>query len=205
MHLQGVYTWHKSIRATLKLPLVLSSDLRVGEAGTARESDTDRGVGDPIIALPLKRYFNLDGRSGSWTLAPQLRLPLGTTHGYDRLSGTWAGALFGGYETETYDYIVGGSLGAWASSGDQEFEFHMHFGGGPNWRWRGFSGHLKLKADVVVYSKEEVDLALVPVFYMRITDLVHLQLKTKNVVSTIRPDRERSRTDSFRIGLGLVY
>ena len=33
--------------------------------------DESMGIGTPTLALPLKRYFNLDGRSGSWTLAPQ--------------------------------------------------------------------------------------------------------------------------------------
>ena len=204
-HVQGVYTWHKSIRITAKLPIVLHSERLRGEPDGPAETTTDQGLGDPIIALPLKRYFNLDGRSGSWTLAPQFRIPLGTTHGYDRYGGAWAGALFAGYETETYDYIIGGNIGAWASTGKEPLAVHVHFGGGPNWRLGDFSGHIKLKADITAYDPGEIFFALAPVFYMRITDLVHIQLKSKHTVMALHPEKQSGRNDSFRIGIGFVY
>ena len=134
-----------------------------------------------------------------------MRFPLGTTHGYDRLSGAWSAGLSGGYETETYDYIVGGSIGAWASTGSQATEVHVHAGGGPNWRLGRFSGHAKIKADAVVYNTEEIDLAVIPLIYMRVTDLIHVQLKTKHTVAAMRPSGGHSRTDSFRLGVGFVY
>ncbi len=39
--------------------------------------------GDSTLALPLKKYSNLDGRSGSWTLAPQVRVPLSGDDEYE--------------------------------------------------------------------------------------------------------------------------
>jgi hypothetical protein len=67
LNLDGVYTWKRWIRVTAKVPMVLSA-LRDGE-------DRERGLGAVTVALPLKQYFNLDGRSGSWTFAPQVRTP----------------------------------------------------------------------------------------------------------------------------------
>ena len=55
LHVDGVYTWARWIRVTAKVPFRL---------------DEDPGLGTPTLALPLKRYFTLDGRSGSWTIAP---------------------------------------------------------------------------------------------------------------------------------------
>ena len=36
----------------------------------------DSGWGDLNIGVPLKKYFNLDGKSGSWTFKPMVRIPL---------------------------------------------------------------------------------------------------------------------------------
>ena len=75
LHIEGVYTWEKSIRATAKLPLVLEAIRELPDGSGGKVTQHDEGVGDAAFALPLKQYFNLDGRSGSWTFAPQVRVP----------------------------------------------------------------------------------------------------------------------------------
>ena len=65
LHVEGVYTWHRSIRLTLKVPVMLDAERRVLSASGETVEHRKSGLGDPTIALPLKKYFNLDGRSGS--------------------------------------------------------------------------------------------------------------------------------------------
>ena len=38
-----------------------------------KKVEHDNGIGDATHSLPLKKYFNLDGKSGSWTYKPKER------------------------------------------------------------------------------------------------------------------------------------
>ena len=63
LHFQGVYTWDRSVRLTFKLPYTVDARREVlGENGE-KVVQHDEGIGDLTLALPLKRYFNLDARS----------------------------------------------------------------------------------------------------------------------------------------------
>ena len=74
LHVDGVYTWERWIRVTAKVPFRI---------------DESMGIGTPTLALPLKRYFNLDGRSGSWTLAPQWFVPIANPNSSERSRADW--------------------------------------------------------------------------------------------------------------------
>ena len=90
LHLEGVYTWDRSIRITAKLPYVLNARHEVPSTSGQKLVQRDNGISDLSLALPLKKYFNLDARSGSWTLAPQLRIPLGREDdGFEVWDGVW--------------------------------------------------------------------------------------------------------------------
>ena len=66
----------------------------------------DDGFGDLRLALPLKRYFNLDGKSGSWTIKPMLRIPLSDKDEYDFYYKEFGAGLGAGYEAETADFFL---------------------------------------------------------------------------------------------------
>ncbi|MAE29978.1 MAG: hypothetical protein CMO43_00005, partial [Verrucomicrobiales bacterium] len=76
LHFQGVYTWDRSVRLTYKIPYVLNARREMPDGVGGKRVEHDNGIGDATLALPLKKYFNLDGRSGSWTFKPMLRVPL---------------------------------------------------------------------------------------------------------------------------------
>ena len=117
-HLEGVYTWDRSIRLTAKLPYVGDARREVPGAGGQKVVQHDEGIGDLTLALPLKHYFNLDARSGSWTLAPQLRIPLGREDDeFEVWDGVWGSGLSFGYETETYHLFLATSSGFWMKQG----------------------------------------------------------------------------------------
>ena len=164
-HLEGVYTWDRSIRITAKLPYVLNARREVPSTSGQKLVQRDKGIGDLSLALPLKKYFNLESRSVSWTLAPQLRIPLGREDdGFEVWDGVWGSGLSFGYETETYigfllPVLASGSLSSqsqrsgltrstsagmredmqilWESdlSWDDESKFFLSAGPALYWRW----------------------------------------------------------------------
>ena len=53
-------------------------------------------------------------RTGSWTIAPQVRIPLGSKDEYEVADRLWGGALFLGYETETrLGFFSAGAIESW--------------------------------------------------------------------------------------------
>jgi len=73
---EGVYTWKRSIRATFKLPYhKISNEKQLIDWGDPKR--THEGLGDIILAVPLKKYFNMRRRTGNIGLTPQIRLKTG--------------------------------------------------------------------------------------------------------------------------------
>ena len=74
--LEGVYTWKRSIRATFKLPYhqVKSEHQLIDWGNPIKEG---KGLGDLIVAIPLKKYFNLKRSTGNFGVTPQIRLKTG--------------------------------------------------------------------------------------------------------------------------------
>ena len=102
--IEGVYTWVRSVRATAKLRLT---------TGSSDREFAKLGAGDLRLAIPLKKYFNLDGRSGSYTFTPQVELPMGTA-AHAAPFRRHASAITGlGYEMETY-WLHFGASAQWA-------------------------------------------------------------------------------------------
>lgn len=91
--LEGVYTFRPSLRVTAKLPF------------------NDGELGDAILAVPLKRYYNRGGFTSNWGLTPQVRVPSGGGNDWDL-------GLSLSYSSETPDffqlydlYTLGGDTG----------------------------------------------------------------------------------------------
>jgi hypothetical protein len=73
---EGVYTWKRSIRATFKLPYhQIKNEKQLIDWGDPIEKGN--GLGDLILALPLKKYFNLNRSTGNFGITPQIRLKTG--------------------------------------------------------------------------------------------------------------------------------
>lgn len=204
-HLQGVYTWEKWIRATAKIPYVISARREsLGDAGQTVAEESD-GFGDATLAIPLKYYFNHDGRSGSWSFVPQALVPLGAAGSNEVYSHLWGGGLSLGYETETYDFHVGGGLGAWFFQAEKPAEVHADLSLGLNLRGLGSAGHLKWKTHVLVRSDETVTVSAGPTLYYRITDTVHSQIKWMHDFYDQPGVLDHGKGDSIRVGIGFVF
>ncbi len=205
LHLEGVYTWHKSIRVTAKLPFVLDAQREVDNANGSKDTQNDDGFGDLTLALPLKHYFNMDGRTGSFTLNPQVKVPLGEDEGYRVYGGAWGQGLSLGYETETYDYHVGLELSGWRYQSERPSDVGGQLSLGLNFRALGTSGHLKWKTRCEYALDEILTVSAGPTLYWRFTDTVHGQIEAKHDVYEWRKTVGYGGGNSIRVGLGFVF
>lgn len=205
MHVEGVYTWDKSIRMTAKLPLVTNASRELPDGVGGKLTQRDEGIGDATLAIPLKRYFNLDGRSGSWTLAPQVRLPLSGDNVYEVYDGVWGAGLSAGYETETYHYLIATGVDAWTFGGSEPFQASAHVDLGLNFRVFKTSGHVKWETDFIYEDDGLEKLLIGPHVYLRINDTVHAQVMYKKEVHARRNVLDHGNGKILKLGLAFVY
>ena len=182
LHVDGVYTWERWIRVTAKVPFRI---------------DESVGIGTPTLALPLKRYFNLDGRSGSWTLAPQWFVPIANPNSNARPERF---KLSAGYETEAYKTHVAGSAGI-IRRVDGLYALHLHLGTGINLHSTSSSGHLKIKGRARLRSDGGYSARIGPTLYWRINDTWHAQIVYKH---TLLSEGYTPRS-SLKTGVAVVF
>ena len=205
LHAEGVYTWDKSIRVTAKLPFVLDAKRELPDGADGKITQHDEGIGDATLALPLKRYFNLDGRSGSWTLAPQVRVPLSGKDEYEVYDGAWGTGISAGYETETYRYLFSAGISSWIFEGDEPIQVSGSIDLGINYRIFNTSGHVKWETDFIFEDDGTEKLYIGPKVYIRITDTVHAQAMYKHEVHSRRNSLDHGNGSFLKLGLGFVF
>ena len=97
--LEGVYTFDRSIRATIKIPYI--DQRRVTAINGVAVRQQQSGLGDVVLGLPLKRYKNQGATTQNWSLTPSIRIPTGTSSGDFPLSdGSWDFGLSVSYSWE---------------------------------------------------------------------------------------------------------
>ncbi len=94
--LEGVYTWHRSKRITFKLPYH-KADEKNGNI-----KFTDNAVGDLILAVPLKKYSNLNRSTQNFGFTPQVRIPLLDEKGIE--SGHLGAGVSLAYTLESFSF-----------------------------------------------------------------------------------------------------
>lgn len=205
MHVEGVYTWDKSIRMTAKLPFVMDARREMPNEAGEKLVQRDEGVGDLTLALPLKRYFNMDGRSGSWTFAPQVLVPLSGDDEYEVYDGAWGQGLSLGYETETHDYIIAIGLSSWVFEGDEPSLSSASLDLGLNLRMFGSSGHVKWETDFIYEDDGTEKLYVGPHLYWKINDTIHMQIMYKKEVRARRNAFDHGNGSQLKAGFAFVY
>ncbi|MDB4473432.1 hypothetical protein N9023_00355 [Opitutaceae bacterium] len=205
LHIEGVYTWDKTIRLTAKLPLVMDAERQFPDGAGGKRFEHDEGVGDATLALPLKKYFNLDGRSGSWTLAPQIRVPMGVADSYDVYNRDWGTGFSAGYETETYRYLVSIGIDGWVFEGDAPALASGHLDLGLNFNLGKLSGHVKWETDFISKEDGTEKLYIGPHLYLKITDTIHTQLMYKREAHARRNQLDHGNGTITRLGIAFVF
>jgi hypothetical protein len=99
--LEGVYTFKREVRLTAKIPWVEQS--RVSIQGGTPTRQTGSGVGDSILGLQLKHYFNRAKSTANIGLTPSIRMPTGSTDDADPVGdGSWDVGISTSFSTETF-------------------------------------------------------------------------------------------------------
>jgi len=205
LHVEGVYTWDKTIRLTAKLPLILDARRELPDATGGKLIEHDDGIGDATLALPLKRYFNLDGRSGSWTLTPQARVPLGSTDNYEVSDRAWGSGLHAGFETETYRYLFAIGVTGWIFEGNTPAQTSGSIDFGVNFSLGDLSGHVKWETDYISENDGTEKLYIGPHVYLKITDTVHTQIMYKREAHSRRNALDHGNGHIIKLGFALVF
>ena len=103
--IEGVYTFERSIRATFKLPYVDQRRTRNINGLGVRQSN--QGIGDLILGLPLKHYRNKMAFTENFSLTPSIRLPTGSSSGDFPISdGSVDIGLSVSYSSESPEYYT---------------------------------------------------------------------------------------------------
>lgn len=85
--LEGVYTFNRTVRTTIKIPYV-DQTRTIPIGGGVRQTNT--GIGDVVIGLPLRKYKNKGSTTQNWGITPSLRIPTGDDSGAFPISdGSW--------------------------------------------------------------------------------------------------------------------
>ena len=108
---EGVYTWKRFIRATFKLPYhQIENKYQLIDWENPIEKGS--GLGDLILALPLKKYFNLKRSTGNFGLTPQIRLKTGDESDVIKSKGGYGLSL--SYSAENFSYYQLYDLYGWS-------------------------------------------------------------------------------------------
>ncbi len=205
LHLQGVYTWNRSIRLTAKLPYVVDARREMPNGFGGKLVERDNGIGDATLALPLKKYFNLEGRSGSWTFKPMLRVPLAGDDRYEIYDNEWGGGLGLGYEFEMSDFNFSSSAAAWSFGGDDPSEVHISVDFGYNFLASGTNGSLFWESDFHYEDNGSKTLLAGPAFYWNFNDTSHTRLEWKHDFYDRQGVLDHGNGDVFMLSIGFVY
>jgi len=126
---EGVYTWKRSIRATFKLPYhQVKNEKQLIDWGNPIVRH--KGLGDLIVALPLKKYFNLKRSTGNYSVTPQIRFKTGDNT--DILPSKGGYGLSLSYNAENFKYYQLYDLYGWSlDDGSSVFGFDVNLGWHP--------------------------------------------------------------------------
>ncbi len=205
LHFQGVYTWDRSIRLTYKLPYVLDARREMPDGRGGKRVEHDNGIGDATLALPLKKYFNLDGRSGSWMFKPMLRIPLAGNDDYEIYDNEWGGGLGLGYEFEMSRFAFTGSVGFWAFDGEDPSEIHLTLDLGYKIEPFGTNSTLYWETDFHYEDDGSETLLSGPAIYWNFNDITHMRLEWKHDFYDKQGKLDHGNGDRILLSLGLVF
>ena len=114
--LEGVYTFDKAVRVTAKIPWI--DQKRITSLG---ERQSSRGLGDIIVGMPLKSYWNRGPETGNWGFTPSVRIPTGSTGGsYPLGDGSWDFGTSFSYSRETPSWYELVDLFYWKNGGGHD-------------------------------------------------------------------------------------
>ena len=204
LHLEGVYTWDKSIRMTIKVPYIVDAQRTVLDSTGNIVKQQTSGLGDIKLALPLKKYFNEDGYSGNWSLTPSLTLPTGEKDNSDFTlpDREWALGLGVSYEVESYQFFFATGASLTHVFGDEPLELSSHIDIGRNFAERG---QFLIETDFHFEDDGTHFFSSGPALYWRFSDTVHTRIEWKKTFAETRGTIDHGDSTTFKVGAGWVF
>jgi hypothetical protein len=114
--LEGIYTWKREARLTFKLPII--DQERDALVDGKRIKQRGSGLGDLIVGVPLRNYWNFKSSTANIGLTPSLRAPTGgTSNSYPTGDGSWDFGLSASASAENVFWYGLVDLFWWKNSG----------------------------------------------------------------------------------------
>lgn len=143
--IEGIYTFKRELRATVKIPWIVQR--RDVIRGGVRTRLSGSGLGDVILAVPMRKYWNFRKSTMNIGLTPQVRIPTGSTSESDPLGdGSWDFGLSASVSSENFRWYTLFDLFWWKNTdgvrnidqGDQvgldaNVGYHVYHDNDKNW------------------------------------------------------------------------
>ena len=114
--LEGVYTFKRELRLTAKVPRVDQRRVSVLNGVPVRQSGS--GLGDSVLGLQIKRYYNNESGTGNFGLTPSVRIPTGSTSdAYPVGDGSWDFGISSSFSAEKAHLYQFYDLFYWRNTG----------------------------------------------------------------------------------------
>ena len=201
-HFEGVYTWHKWVRITAKLPWVDQKRRVIDQNGVVR-TQKNSGFDDAKLALPLRYYINEYGYSGHVGIVPQIRFG-GNDDGLNRISdGSTDYGMSVTFERETAGIKFSGDITYWWEQGSQQrddWSIDIEI----SWNFHD-RGSINLETEYIEDPDDFEWLGFGPTMFWNFNDVILGRIEYKFAVQEQVNGTSLSRGDSFRIGLGAVF
>jgi hypothetical protein len=158
--LEGVYTFDRAKRITVKVPWV--EQYRTTLIGAQVTRQKDKGLGDIIIGVPLKLYENKSKSTQNFGFTPSIRIPTGKTSGdYPIADGSTGLGLSFSYSTEDPKWYQMYDLFYWINTeGTRDQKPGNELGLDINWGYHPYHNNdtnsgMFIMSDITARYKEE--------------------------------------------------
>jgi hypothetical protein len=199
---EGVYTWHKSIRVTAKVPYVNKRRIAVNKDGSTQWQKSS-GLDDTKLAVPIRKYRNRRHYSGHMGIVPQVRFGGNSDDAYRISDGSVDYAMGVSFESESAGFKI--SMGGtywWEQESGQDDDWSTSLELGYNYHDRGAAAW---RMDYVDDGNKYAWLAGGPVLFWNFNDVVLGRIEYKFPFYEKVDDSGLARGQVIRLGLGAVF
>lgn len=103
--IEAIYTFKRELRATIKIPWIVQRRDVIRSGVRTRLSGS--GLGDVVLAVPMRKYWNFRKSTMNIGLTPQIRIPTGSTSESDPLGdGSWDFGLSASLSSENFRWYT---------------------------------------------------------------------------------------------------
>ena len=199
---EGVYTWHKSIRVTAKIPYVNQKRITLNDNGSTQRQKSS-GWDDIQLALPIRKYRNRRHSSGHVGIVPQIRFGGNNDDAFRISDGSMDYAMGFSFESETAGIkISAGGVYWWEQKSGLDDDWAVALEIGYNYHDQG---SMAWRMDYVDDGSKYEWFAGGPVLFWNFNDIVLGRIEYKFPFYESVDGVGVARGQVIRVGLGAVF